>query len=129
MTKVYVAADCHQMPNCCGAYELGYFQDDVQERHLRQYNRYGEGETKQEAWKNFLSKLAKGYSYQFWFVRAAEWDDEIEEYAEELNDEYSHKELMEVVMQYPGAMKIAGPYINPNSGNEIQGWIIFINKE
>lgn len=130
MIRVYFEGN--SLPNCCGAIELGAFRtgDDLPDW----LDTVFAGNTEKDAWTKALKSVfeeeydvfdrggeeERAYEcaeylmryIQFWFVR------------QEDNDDFDNDVLRQLVMNLPGVTKLAG-YVNPNSGNYIEGYGIF----
>lgn len=119
---VYIDAAYAQVPGCCGVKELfGFSHDDCDDGPDIQ----GVGETEAAAADDFVRKIqGRDYIYaaacQMWFVKYKKWDGGFQ-------DHYERETLRQRVAQIPGVIDL-GEYVNPNSGNMIQGYLWKVNK-
>jgi len=124
--------EMEQLPFCCGFYEVGNMSvADEEDRNPR----WGEIYTK-ELEKVIPDALenANGRPVVFNFVREREkerkWDEDPNNHVATvpLNKRYNCAELHQVVKKYPGRKHI-GTWINPGTGNQIDSYVIFPEKE
>lgn len=118
----HVGFNVEPLAHCCGAQDVGSFT--VGSADFHDYR--GKGATLTEAWADAVRKLLAsqpGFSLQFWFVRRV--INSKRDHAEA----FDHEELRSIIKELPGAKCIAEEYVNPNSGNKIEGWIIYNNGE
>jgi hypothetical protein len=112
----------HRLPHCCGAVEVGAFYWEPNTTYFGPDR--GNGANQKEAWKHALRKIldpnrdpymlnTKGKAVQFWFKKSP------------AAKTWSHAGPLRKLLIELGATKIAGPYRNPNSGNTIEGYILF----
>lgn len=115
--------DVNTLPNCCGVFEVGDFElhtvyEDTIKRYKNSYEGYVDDE--KTAYQNAFVRLLAGDGdrpIQFWFVRYKDED------TEEFDDEYHHDTFRRMVQDHKGVIHL-GTYINPNTGNEIDGYLI-----
>lgn len=111
--------DVNQLPNCCGFLEAGYFQ--------RSNSPFIYSEIIERTPKQILNKVLSmnggGRPVMFNFVRFRK-----DEYDEDspLNEKYEAEWLRKLVVKHKDAVHIA-TYINPNTDNEIDSWVILNN--
>lgn len=90
---------------CCGVLQIGSFSE-----YSNEYSK----DTPQELIAA-VNSANKGYFIQAWFVRLLDFEDK-------LNEEYQNAELRDYVKNMPN-VKHLGTTINPNSDNEIDGYM------
>lgn len=129
MTRYYFNYHDRQLPNCCGVREIGDFEmdavtDEMQARDAEaRYPRYRAyiATTETEAYKQAFDKILAstcGFVVQFWFKNPTDYDGDWEG--------YEHDELRQLVKAHPNCVELA-EYVNPNSGNVINGFMILNN--
>lgn len=117
MTTTYASVD--RLPWCCGVLEAGCFRSDVSRESTTVCRA---GETPEKLLARILEK-AEGYPVMFNFCRKIEYyDGEVSE-----DDEYQAADLREEVMKHPNAQNLA-TFVNPNSGNRVDSWVIFTGE-
>ena len=118
MTTTY--ANVNRLPWCCGVLEAGYFRSDST-REITSACRVGE--TPEKLLTHILYKAA-GYPVIFNFYREIEYhrDGEVCE-----DDKYQAADLRKEVMKHPQAKNLA-TFVNPNSGNRVDSWMIFTGE-
>lgn len=114
------SADVNQLPNCCGFLEAGNFQKSVSPFI---YNEIIESTPKQALNKVLSMWDSRGRPVMFNFVRFRKVEDDEDS---PLNEKYEAEWLRKLVVKHKDAVHIA-TYINPNTGNEIDSWVILNN--
>lgn len=113
---------------CCGVQNLGKFEEFDEDTD----NEYGEsfwdtpdsthtGETWEDVLADVKREHSEGYVMTAWFVR------EKVSYKGDLAKTFLHNDLRLLVQQIPGVVSL-GAHINPNTGNEIDGYM-WINRK
>src|SRR5574337_582524 len=112
-------ANVNRLPWCCGVWEAGCFHSDIMRESSGQDRC---GETPEKLLARILEK-ATGYPVMFNFYREIGYDDGgVSEEAE-----YHAADLREEVMKHPQAKNLA-TFVNPNSGNRVDSWMIFTGE-
>lgn len=104
--------DSRTVPYCCGFAEAGNFRE----------SEYGR-EPKQAI--DFELDVRPGCPLLFNFYRPIEWNGDNEITGEAEN--YEAEELRQEVIKHPDAKHLA-TFINPNSGNRVDSWMIFTGE-
>lgn len=118
--------DCQvtRLPYCCGVYEVGNFHTrQVSEESINKYPReYGHckyDNAKDAAAAKLKDLIAEypNFALQFWFYKASDYKGSYED------SEYTENVFREAVKAHPNCKELA-EYVNKNSGNMINGFII-----
>lgn len=109
---------------CCGIVEIGGFVSDIDDMEgcdasgdtpaelLHDVFRQGD----QHRWGNRDSS-ERGFTYHIWFKKSAKYDGTFSD-----DQEYEFNELREYIRELPTCLSL-GEYINPNTGNMIDGYL------
>ena len=113
-------ANTHRLPWCCGIIEAGYFKNfDRATSHVNDIS----AKTTEELLTKILERW-EGYPILFNFYREIDYEDRDRSYE---SDDYEASDLRELVMKHPNAKHLAN-FINPNSGNRVDSWMIFTGE-
>lgn len=122
--KYVFSCQVTRLPYCCGVYEVGGFHTrQTSKEQIKEYP----GEYKsfkydsaKDAAAARLKELIEGYpnfALQFWFYKASDYKGSYEDI------EYTENDFREAVKAHPNCKELA-EYVNKNSGNMINGFII-----
>lgn len=100
---------------CCGHWEIGEFTED-KDYH---YDSLG-GETPEEFLASIKNEVPNGQVLSIWFVKFKRFDDSLEK-------NWIFPEYRDAVRKIPGVKRL-GTHINPNTGNQIDGYL-WVNKK
>lgn len=103
----------HRLPNCCGVVEAGNFTSAGRDRDYLADN-------PTQLLQHVLDSY-KGYPIIFNFKQEIEIEDGNITWEA---GQYDHEELRQIVMKHPCAKNLC-TFINPNSGNRVDSWMIF----
>jgi len=112
-----VSFDLDKLPNCCGCYEAGQF--DETDSTWKRYNA--------DNWREALNVCIKDVGGQplfFNFFREAILDEDDDAEIIGYEEEYHASELRELVRNHPNVRHI-GCFKNKNSGNIVDSYVIF----
>lgn len=99
---------------CCGVVEIGCFAEDPSPWECEYFE-----DTFAELLEEVSGDKASGIVFHIWFVRP-------KDYNGDLMPDYNWQELRQIVQDIPDVLHL-GTTINPNTGNEIDGYS-WINK-
>jgi hypothetical protein len=124
---VYVGAILGSTSGCCGVTQIKEFSETYGVSHYTNYRDIkAQGKTETEAYTNLFNQIVRhdpqadsgessgGRVLQIWFYKAKMFNGEFE-------PEYKAEPLRQLVAQIPNVRDL-GEYVNPNSGNKIQGY-------
>lgn len=122
--KYYFSYSLIRLPFCCGVYEVGNFStnaatDGYVEKHPTEYRNYKYNSI-EEANKAALEKILEtqlNFCIQFWFYKPSNYNGDYDDM------EYTEDEFRQVVKAHPNCVELA-EYVNKNSGNMINGFMI-----
>lgn len=113
----YLGFEIDQVPFCCGVMEMGNFDDraDVVDFMGNAVSARTHRGAARKALRLAFKDREK-FAIQAWFKRPKRFDGSLE-------PKYEFDELRQVFKNHKRAIHL-GCYINPNSGNEIDGYLI-----
>jgi hypothetical protein len=113
-----------RIPYCCGVDEVGNFStllirtSEVKNKYPYEVARFKA--TALEAYTEALQYIlnaSEGRCVQFWFYKPVDYNGSYDK------SNYTEDGFRQVVMAHPDAVELA-EYVNPNSNNMINGWMI-----
>lgn len=105
---ISISCDVSELPHCCGVLEIGSIGGEDPGWSDITVTK----PTREEAFASLLERVRTdnpSYGIQTWFVKPKG------------SDEYHNHELRTLVQAIPGVVNM-GTYVNPNTGNTIDGY-------
>ena len=117
-------AQTDRLPFCCGVVEIGNMERCEDEDYYDEYDaaqRTFSVESASELLSELKDYYQSGIVFQIWFKRGKI------DYRGNLADTFDNEDVREEVLKIPGVQKLHTG-INPNSSNEIEGYM-WVNRK